>query len=207
VVWPVDRRHPDWPRIRLAAAAIRQGQVIAIPTDTVYGLAGDPFRPAVVERIFEIKGRAKDQPILLLIASLDQLHALVRDVPPVFRSIAARFWPGPLTVILPASERVPPEVTGGTGTVAVRWPAAVLVQAVIREAGRPLTGTSANRSGRPAAGTAAEVERQLGRSVYGIVDGGRSLTRLPSTILDLTGAPRLVRRGALPAARLAVYLR
>ena len=137
-MWPVDRRHPNWPRIRLAAAAIQQGQVIAIPTDTVYGLAGDPFRPAVVERIFRIKGRAKDQPILLLIASLDQLHALVRDVPPVFRSIAAQFWPGPLTVILPASKRVPPEVTGGTGTVAVRWPAAVLTQAIIRDAPRPL---------------------------------------------------------------------
>jgi L-threonylcarbamoyladenylate synthase len=205
MVWPVDRRHPDWPRIRLAAATIRQGQVIAIPTDTVYGLAGDPFRPAVVERIFQIKGRAKDQPILLLIASLNQLHALVRDVPPVFRAIAAHFWPGPLTVILPASERVPPEVTSGTGTVAVRWPATALVQAIIREAGRPVTGTSANRSGRPAAATAAEVQR-LGRSVYGVVDSGRARTRLPSTILDLTGKPRLVRRGALPAARLAAYL-
>jgi L-threonylcarbamoyladenylate synthase len=206
-VWTVDRRHPDWPRIRLAAAAIRQGQVVAIPTDTVYGLAGDPFRPAVVDRIFEIKGRAKDQPILLLIASLDQLHALVRDIPPVFRSIAAQFWPGPLTIILPASKRVPREVTGDTGTVALRWPAAVLTQAIIREAGRPVTGTSANRSGRPAAVTAAEVERELGRRVYAIVDGGRSRTRLPSTILDLTGTPRLVRRGALPAARLAAYLR
>jgi L-threonylcarbamoyladenylate synthase len=180
--------------------------VVAIPTDTVYGLAGDPFRPGVVERIFRLKQRAENQPILLLIDSLDRLRGLVRDVPRGFRTIANRFWPGPLTVILAAAESVPRSVTAGTGTVAVRWPASPFVRALIREAGAPLTGTSANLSGRPAAVTAEEATRQVGGGVYYVVDGGRSPSRLPSTLLDLTGKPRIVRNGAVPAARLKTYL-
>ena len=202
----IDPRRPQWKQVRLVAGAIRRGGLVAIPTDTVYGLAGDPFRPGVVERIFRLKRRAESQPILLLIDSPDRLRGLVRDIPAVLRTVAHHFWPGPLTVILPAAACVPRSVTAGTGTIAVRWPASPFVRALIREAGAPLTGTSANMSGRPAAVTAEDAARQLGAGVYYVVDGGRSRSRLPSTLLDLTGKPRIVRNGAVPAARLKMYL-
>lgn len=206
-ILPIDPWRPEWSKIRLAAAATRRGEVIAMPTDTVYGLAGNPFQPGVTERIFRIKRRAETQPILLLIASMRQLPELVSDPPDVFRAIAAEFWPGPLTVVLPAANRVPAAITAGTGTVAVRWPSAHIAQALIRAAGSPLTGTSANISGRPAATTAAQVKRQFGGRVYYIVDGGPARVCRPSTLIDLTGNPRILREGAVSAARLAKYLR
>jgi L-threonylcarbamoyladenylate synthase len=202
----IDPYRPEWPRIRRVAAIIRQGGVVAIPTDTLYGLAGNPFLPGVAERIFRIKRRPETQPILLLIDSLERLQNLVCPPPRVFQKIAAAFWPGPLTLILRASKRVPEAITAGTGTVAVRWPAAALPRALIRAAGSPLTATSANLSGRRAALTATEVARQLGGSVECIVDGGRAPRTRPSTILDLTKEYRIVREGAVPASRLRAFL-
>ena len=198
---------PQWPRLRAAASAIRRGEVLAIPTDTFYGLAADPLQPKAVERIFRIKKRPETKPILLLIASTGQLRGLVRGVPPLFHTLAARFWPGPLTMVLPAADGVPDAVTAGTGAVAVRLPAAAVPRALAREVGRPLTGTSANLSGHRAARTAREAASQLGGSVYYILDGGRARSREASTILDLTGPPRIVRSGAIPASDLDPYLR
>jgi tRNA threonylcarbamoyl adenosine modification protein (Sua5/YciO/YrdC/YwlC family) len=202
----IDPHRPQWPRIRRVAAIIRQGGVVAIPTDTVYGLAGNPFLPGVAERLFRVKRRPETQPILLLVDSLDRLQDLVCDPPPVFRKLAAAFWPGPLTVILRASARVPEAITAGTGTVAIRWPAAELPRALIRAVGAPLTATSANLSGRRSALTASEVDRQLGGAVDCIVDGGRAPRTRPSTILDLTNEYRIVRRGAVPDSRLLRFL-
>ncbi len=198
---------PQWSCLRTAAAAIRRGEVVAIPTDTFYGLGADPFQPKAVERIFQIKKRPETKPILLLIASTNQLRGLVRNVPAAFHTLAARFWPGPLTIILPAAVSLPAAVTAGTGTVAVRLPAAAVPRALARAVGRPLTGTSANLSGRRAARTARDVASQLGASVYHILDGGRSRSREASTILDLSGPPRIVRPGAIPESALEPYLR
>jgi L-threonylcarbamoyladenylate synthase len=203
----IDPYRPAWPEVRRVAAVIRRGGVVAIPTDTVYGLAANPFLPGVAERIFRIKRRPETRPILLLIDSMDRLEGLVRDVPPAFRKIAAAFWPGPLTMILPAQARVPEAITAGTGTVAVRWPAAALPRALVRAAGSPLTATSANISGRHAAVTVRQVQRQLGGSLDFIVDGGRAPRLQPSTILDLTNGFRIVREGAIPASRLWAVLR
>ncbi|MEX2299705.1 MAG: L-threonylcarbamoyladenylate synthase [Bryobacterales bacterium] len=202
----IDPWRPQWPLVRGAAALIRQGGVLAIPTDTLYGLAGNPFLPGVAERIFRIKRRPENQPLLLLIDSMDRLECLVDTPPRAFRRIAAAFWPGPLTIILRAKAAVPDAVTAGTGTVAVRWPAAALPRALIRAAGSPLTATSANVSGRRAAQTAAEVQHQLGGAVDGIVDGGRAPRTRPSTIIDLTKEYRMVREGAVPASLLRPFL-
>lgn len=202
----IDPRRPSWRKIRRVAAAIRRGEVAATPTDTLYGLAADPFLPGVAQRIFTIKQRPESKPILLLIDSVEQLHRLARELPPFFPRLAAAFWPGPLTVILRAADKVPEAITAGTGTVAVRWPAAALVRALVRAAGSPLTGTSANLSGMPPATTAAEVKRQLGEKIYYIVDGGRSYHQQPSTILDLTSEPRIVRQGAIRWSQLREYL-
>ena len=204
---PIHPTRPQWRRVRIAAAAIRRGELLVIPTDTVYGLAADPFCKAAVERVFHVKLRAKNQPLLLLIDSLERLSELIAEMPELLPKIAADFWPGPLTVILPAGPRIPQEITAGTDTVAVRVPAAPLTRAMISAAGGVVTGTSANLSGQPPASTAAEAVRQLGGSVYYIVDGGPAPCRQPSTILDLSANhPRIVRRGSLPWTRLASYL-
>ncbi len=202
----VDPHRPSWAAVRRAAAAIRVGEVIAVPTDTVYGLAANPFDPGAVERLFAIKRRPESNPILLLIDSREHLALVARDLPKTFDRIAAHFWPGPLTIVLPANAAVPKTITAGTGTVAVRLPASRLVRSLIRAAGRPLTGTSANLSGRSAATTAREVQLQLGKQVYYIVDGGRSRWRRPSTILDLTGRGRILRPGAVSWAQLEKHL-
>ena len=205
-VFPLDRCRPSWPLIRRVAQLIRSGEVVAVPTDTVYGLAADPFRGGVAERIFEIKRRPESNPILLLFDSLERLNEVLPDLPPAFRRIAAAFWPGPLTIVVPASPCIPAAITASTGTVAVRMPAAPLVRRLIRASGCPLTGTSANLSGKPAATTANEVKRQLSGRVYHIVDGGRSRLCQPSTVLDLTSEPRIVRQGAVSWTELAKYL-
>jgi L-threonylcarbamoyladenylate synthase len=184
--------------IERVARGLRAGHVAAVPTDTVYGLAGDPFRPAVVERIFRLKGRAENKPILLLAASQQQAETLAASLPAAFERLAARFWPGPLTMIVPASNVVPRTITAGTGTVAIRVPGSVLARELIRAARRPLTGTSANRSGWPAAWTAAQVAQQFPTGLDWILDGGPAPSRAPSTIVDLTGAVRVVREGAIP---------
>jgi L-threonylcarbamoyladenylate synthase len=183
-----------------AAAAIRRGAIVAIPTDTVYGLAAHPFRPEAVKKLLWLKRRPQDKPILLLVESRRQVEQLVAYLPDAFSRIADRFWPGPLTVILPAAPSVPEAITSGTGTVAVRLPGSVLTRELIRAARVPLTGTSANVSGRPAAQSAAQVKQQFPRGLAFILDAGPAQGRLPSTIVDLTGRPRVIREGAIPAA-------
>ena len=205
-ILPIDCANPQWGRIRLAAAAIRRGEVLAIPTDTVYGLAGDPFQPRVAERIFRMKRRRESQPILLLIADFGQLARVAHEAP-LLRPLAAAFWPGPLTIILPARRNIPEAIAAGSGTIAVRLPAARITRALIRAAGVPLTGTSANLSGRAPARTAGEVNLQLGRCVYYILDAGRARRSTPSTIVDLSGPPRIVRAGAIPEGKLRRFLR
>ena len=189
-----------------AAARIRSGQIVAIPTDTVYGLAADPFQPAAVERLFRLKGRPEHKPILLLVDSRRQVEMMSTRLPDAFERIAARFWPGPVTVILPAAPGVPERITAGTGTVALRMPGSLLTRRVIAAARVPLTGTSANRSGRPPARSAGQVREQFRGAGLEVLDGGPSPSDKPSTIIDLTGEPRIVREGAIPASALLCCL-
>lgn len=172
---------------------------MAIPTDTVYGLAADPFQPAAVRQLFRLKRRPEGKPILLLIDSLCHVEQLAGCIPAGFERLASRFWPGPLTVVLPAAS-APEAITAGTGTVAVRWPGYVPALELIRAARTPLTGTSANISGSEAARSARQVAEQFHAGLAGILDGGPAGAATPSTIIDLTGEPRILREGAIPAA-------
>src|SRR5262245_60745086 len=126
---------------------LRSGGVIAFPTDTAYGLGADPFNTAAIDRIFEIKGRSDKKPILLLVDSIEMANSVIMQAD-VLRSVADRFWPGPLTLIARAGGAIPASVTAGTGTVGVRWPVATFATALITRLGRPITATSANRSGQ-----------------------------------------------------------
>ena len=197
----VDLLRPERAVVARAARVIRAGGVAAVPTDTLYGLAADPFNAAAVKKLFRIKRRPENMPILLLVDSLQRMENLVARTPEGFRSLAARFWPGPLTMILPARPGVPCAVTAGSGTVAVRLPRSALIRSLVRLARRPLTGTSANLSGRAGGRSADEADRQLGALLDLLLDAGPAKRALPSTIVDLSGrAPRVVRSGAIPAA-------
>lgn len=192
---------PSLEAARRAARAIRQGEVVAARTDTLYGLLADAGNETVLRRLFRLKGRPENKPILVLIDSVDRLDGIVRKKPPAFLALASQFWPGPLTLVLPAQPHLPELLTAGTGTVAVRLPRSPLVRGLARLARRALTGTSANRSGIPGARSAEEVAAHFGRRLPLILDSGRVARAEPSTIVDLAaGQPRVLREGRIPAA-------
>ncbi|HUZ45132.1 MAG TPA: L-threonylcarbamoyladenylate synthase [Terriglobia bacterium] len=190
-----------------AARLILSGKVIAFPTDTYYGLGADPFNLAAVTEIFRIKRRSSDRPIPLLVASLDQAADLVADPPQLFFTLAKKFWPGPLTLVVPASRQIPLKITANTGKVGLRWPRSLLAEALITALGCPLTGTSANLSERSACATAGEVEEQIGGSLPLILDGGKAAGERPSTVVELRGeGARILRPGGIPESELEDYL-
>jgi L-threonylcarbamoyladenylate synthase len=196
----LSERDFDW-----IGSVIRAGGVIGFPTDTAYGLGADPFNEAAVRRIFEIKGRAETKPILLLVNAA----ALVEDIAQTnsaFYAVTEKYWPGPLTVILPARPVVPDLVTAKTGTVGVRWPSASFAERLVKSIGHPITATSANRSGNQASVTAAEVRKQLGDSLSLLIDGGVLPWRTGSTLLDLTrDTPVLLREGPISCESLQEF--
>jgi L-threonylcarbamoyladenylate synthase len=160
-----------------------------------------------VEQIFQIKGRQDWKPLLLLIDSVDQAETIAQNIPDVFYEIAEEFWPGPLTLILPASNQVPLKITGGTGTVGMRIPNFTLTRLLVQAIDIPVVGTSANLSAHPACASADEVLRQLGGKIELVLDSGKLNSTAPSTILDLTKEPaRIIREGAIPARALGKYL-
>lgn len=201
---------PDEPRsdrLRAAVETIRAGGIVAIPTETFYGLATDAFRPDALVRLNRIKGKADDAPILLLLADRGQVELVARDLPPAFSSLAERFWPGPLTMVVRASADVPEEISGGRGTVGIRVPGLALPRLIAAELGRPVTGVSANHHGTPPCRAAEEVLRSLPDGVDLVVDGGPCPGGAPSTILDLSsGRPRILRQGIVPVSALEPFL-
>lgn len=197
--------NPD--SIALATEALRRGEIVAFPTDTVYGLGAAVFHEAAVQTLYEIKGRPEGKAIPLLLAGAGDLAQVVADIPPLAWPLIRRFWPGPLTLVLVARPEVPPVVRAGGHTVAVRVPDHPVARALIEAIGAPLATTSANRSGAAEALTAEEVVRQLGDGVRWVIDGGRSPGGVPSSVVDLTTDPPVIRRaGAIPEAVLRPLL-
>lgn len=190
-----------------ASRLILSGKVVAFPTDTFYGLGADSLNLAAVSEVFRIKRRSSDRPLPLLVASFDQAADLASDPPRLFFTLAERFWPGPLTLVVQASRQIPLKVTANTGKVGLRWPRAPLAVALIAAVNRPLTGTSANLSEHPACSTAKEVEKQIGDDLPLILDGGSTTGRLASTVVELTGdRPRILRPGAVAESELMEFL-
>ncbi|MBQ9460066.1 MAG: threonylcarbamoyl-AMP synthase [Oscillospiraceae bacterium] len=188
----------DTARIEEAAAILRRGGLLAIPTETVYGLGADGLNEAAVAGIFEAKGRPQDNPLILHIPSVEWLTRYCEDVPASAYRLAEAFWPGPLTMILKKSALVPLRTTGGLDTVGVRCPDHAVTRAIIEAAGVPVAAPSANTSGRPSCTTAAHVREDMDGKIDGIVDGGDCRVGVESTIIDLTCTPpRLLRPGGL----------
>lgn len=177
-----------------AAAYIRHGYVVAFPTETVYGLGADAFDEHAVRRIFVAKGRPSDNPIIAHIARLEQLHELVRTVPPMAERLIERFFPGPLTLILPRHPNVPSVLTAGLDTIGVRMPAHPIAHAFLEACGRPVAAPSANLSGRPSPTTWEAVYADLDGRVPCILQGDQTPVGLESTVVDCTGAAPVVLR-------------
>ncbi|MDE2272332.1 MAG: threonylcarbamoyl-AMP synthase [Xanthomonadaceae bacterium] len=193
--------------IARAVAVLRAGGLVAIPTETVYGLAADATNEAAVARIFAAKGRPPTHPLIVHLGAADWLEHWAAHVPPIAHRLAARFWPGPLTLILPRPARVPPIVTGGQPTVALRVPDHPLTLRLLRSFGSALAAPSANRFGAVSPTTAADVRETLGEAVDYVLDGGACTVGLESTILDLSrDPPRLLRPGGVPREALEEIL-
>ena len=186
-----------------AARLLRGGGLVALPTETVYGLGANGLDPEAVGRIFAAKGRPQDNPLILHVPSADWLDRYCLDIPPLARRLAERFWPGPLTLILRRRPVVPDATTGGLDTVGVRCPDHPVTRDIIRRAGVPVAAPSANTSGRPSCTTAAHVLEDMDGRIDAVVDGGGCTVGVESTILDLTAdPPRLLRPGGLPLEEL-----
>src|SRR5882757_6371781 len=188
--------------VKYAADQIRAGEVLGMPTDTFYGLAADPFNLRAVDKVYDIKTRSRHKPLSLLIGSVDQAEELAQPLPDEFYALTRRYWPGPLTIIVKASSRLPLKVTANTGNVALRVPSAEIPVALVRATGFPITATSANLSGASECTTAESVQAQLGDRIPLIVDGGTSPRVVASTIVDLTDEEngwRIIREGAISA--------
>ena len=198
---------PEDAAITEAATLLRAGGLVAFPTETVYGLGADGLNPQAVARIYAAKGRPATNPVILHVADVGGAQPLVADWPEAARVLANRFWPGPLTLVLPASAAVPAIVRAGGPSVALRCPAHPMALALIRAVGRPLAAPSANRSQHLSPTLAEHVASSLGEAVDLILDGGPTSAGLESTILDLGGPrPRILRPGPIMPAELASFV-
>jgi L-threonylcarbamoyladenylate synthase len=206
------RINPDEPEAALidyVAARISGGLLVALPTDTFYGLAVDPVNLRAVEHIYHLKNRARHKPLSLLISDVAQAYGLARECDTTFDRLAERFWPGPLTIIVKAGSKLPLRVTANTGNVALRVPEAAIARAVVAKLGLPITATSANLEGHAECTSASGVRAQLGDKIPLIVDGGPTARSVATTIVDLTGGGNswsILREGAIPTHEIALCL-
>lgn len=182
----MDAQHPDEKTLKKAGEILKNGGLVAFPTETVYGLGGNALDPRASMKIYAAKGRPSDNPLIVHIAEIEKLKEITKEIPEQAWILAEKYWPGPLTMILPKADIVPKETTGGLDSVAVRFPSDKIAQALIRAAGGFVAAPSANTSGRPSPTMAEHVEEDLGDAIDMILDGGQVGIGLESTIVDFT---------------------
>ncbi len=206
-VQPVDPVHPSPAILARAASLLQRGQLVAFPTETVYGLGANALDSAAVQRIYEAKGRPAYNPLIVHVADAASAQRLVTIWPETAERLATRWWPGPLTLVLPKAMGIPPEVTAGLGTVALRVPAHPVALALLRACGFPLAAPSANQSGQISPTSAAHVAQGLGDRVPLILDGGPTSVGIESTVIDLSGSrPVLLRPGMISRTELEAVI-
>jgi L-threonylcarbamoyladenylate synthase len=193
--------------IKQASQLILQGGVVAFPTETFYGLGANAGDVVALQKVFQIKGREENKPLLLLVADRAWVQDLVKKISPAAEALIERFWPGPLTLVFEASAHLPPILTANTGKVGLRVSSHPVAQALVQAVGRAVTGTSANLSGQASLSLAAQVSQALGRKVDAILDGGKTAGGLGSTVLDVSAVlPKIIRQGAISQEELAPFL-
>jgi L-threonylcarbamoyladenylate synthase len=198
-LFEVDAEQPDVRVLQVAARTLRAGGLVAFPTETVYGLGVNARLAAAVERLYRVKGRPASDPLIVHIADRSQLEAVTSRVPDVAKRLGDRFWPGPLTLVLERHPDIPPNVSAGLGTVAVRMPSHPVARGLIRQAGVPVAAPSANLFSRPSPTTAAHVMEDLGGRIDIVLDAGPTRIGIESTVVDLTGGtPAILRPGGVP---------
>lgn len=198
---------PDKKSIELVGKLLKSGELVGIPTETVYGLAANAFDGKAVEKIFKAKGRPMDNPLIVHISDLSQINDLVTEFSPKAQALADAFWSGPLTIIMPCSDKVPTQVTAGLNTVAVRFPSHKTAQQIISSAGVPLAAPSANLSGSPSPTSAKYVYNDLKGKIPVIIDGGECQVGLESTVITLaTEIPTLLRPGGITVEQLEAVI-
>ena len=190
-----------------AGALIRAGELVGMPTETVYGLGADALNPQAVLRVFEAKGRPADNPLIVHVASEEDVPSLVRAIPEAARRLMRAYWPGPMTLILPKADCIPAEVSAGLDTVGIRLPGSEAARALIREAGRPIAAPSGNRSGRPSPTTAAHMLEDMDGRIPLILDGGPCAVGVESSVIDATGeVPVILRPGGVTPEMVSMVL-
>lgn len=198
---PVDRQ-----TLAQAAAILRNGGVVGFPTETYYGLAVDPFNPKALERLFQIKQRSRIMPLLVLVQDWEHVGSLVQELPAGAHCLIKRYWPGPLTLVCPALPDLPPLLTGGTGTIGFRQSSHRVATQLVAAFGRPITATSANKSGAPAATTAEAVGQIFGDDLDLVLDGGVTPGGNASTLVTFEqGKVRCLRQGCIPFNEIACF--
>ncbi|MBO5937590.1 MAG: threonylcarbamoyl-AMP synthase [Clostridia bacterium] len=198
---------PENDDISKVASILKDGGIAAIPTETVYGLAGNALKGECVKKIYRAKGRPSDNPLIVHISDISQWAPLVKSIPESALALAEKFWPGPLTIILPKSDIIPTEISGGLGTVAVRMPSDEIAKAIISACGFPLAAPSANTSGKPSPTCASHVTEDLDGKIDAIVDSGECSVGIESTVITLaTDIPRLLRPGGITPEMLTEVL-
>ena len=203
----VDPHNPRDERLADAEQVLAAGGVVALPTETFYGLAADSANADALRRVNALKGKDAVSPLLLLLGSVEQVQGVARSLPPEFDRLAKRFWPGPLTLLVPAAEHLDGSLVGEQGAVAVRVPGLSVTRRIAAALGRPICGPSANRHGEPPCRTAVEVAEIFDDQLDLLLDGGPTTGGAPSTLLDLTAdPPRVLREGLVAAAALQPYL-
>jgi L-threonylcarbamoyladenylate synthase len=193
-LWKLKANEPLQPQLKEAASLLAQGQVVAFPTETVYGLGADGLNPDACRKIFAAKGRPADNPLILHICEMDQILQLTSGLTPIAKKLMEAFWPGPMTLIVHKSDIIPDVVTAGLDTVAVRFPVHEVARELIRLAGTPIAAPSANKSGKPSPTNAQDVLQDMDGIIAGIVDGGACNIGVESTIIDTTGDEAVILR-------------
>jgi L-threonylcarbamoyladenylate synthase len=202
-----DPAHPSPALVEECLERLRRGELLAGATDTVYGLFCDPFNPRALERLVALKGRKENNPIPLLVSGPEQASRMAAYVSPLAELLMGAFWPGGLTIVVPARPEVPEAVTGSTASVGLRQPASPYLLRILEALGGPLTGTSANRSGQRPAATAEEVLSALAEELDAVIDGGRAERREASTVVEASGRElRVLRRGVVATESLGAVL-
>lgn len=199
-------KFPPWTSVSEAARLLKEGEVVAIPTETVYGLAGNAFEPKALAKIFAAKERPTFDPLIVHIADIAQLSDIAKDIPDSAYKLAKAYWPGPMTMILPKKDCIPDLCTSALPSVAVRFPSHPIAQAIIKESGLPLAAPSANLFKHVSPTTAEHVAAQLAERIAGIVDGGACSVGVESSIISLVGEPTVLRPGAITPEMFAKVL-
>ena len=206
-VVPVTPTAPREERLAPAVDLLRNGGLVAIPTETFYGIAADAMNADALRRINALKGKPLDAPLLLLAADAAQVRSIAGELPEAFETLAATFWPGPLTLVVPTAPGLPSDLTAGRATIGIRVPGLALPRRLARMLDRPIAGVSANRTGEAPCRHAADVLVTFGEGLALILDGGPTSGGAPSTVVDLTsGRPRILRSGTIPPQALEPFL-